>query len=28
MEGDQLRIDKKSVIFSMVKPGETILVEA
>ncbi|MEY3390999.1 MAG: hypothetical protein RL350_1261, partial [Pseudomonadota bacterium] len=28
MDGDQLRIDKKSVIFSMVKPGETILVEA
>ena len=28
MDGDQLRIDKKPVIFSMVKPGETILVEA
>ena len=28
MIGDQLRIDKKPVIFSMVKPGETILVEA
>ena len=28
MNGDQLRIDKKPVIFSMVKPGETILVEA
>lgn len=28
MDGNQLRIDKKPVIFSMVKPGETILVEA
>lgn len=28
MDGDQLTIDKKPVIFSMVKPGETILVEA
>ena len=28
IDGDQLRIDKKPVIFSMVKPGETILVEA
>lgn len=28
MIGDQLRIDKKPVIFSMVKPGETILIEA
>ena len=28
MSGDQLRIDKKPVIFSMVKPGETILIEA
>ncbi len=28
MDGDQLKIDKKPVIFSMVKPGETILVEA
>ena len=28
MVGDQLMIDKKPVIFSMVKPGETILVEA
>jgi len=28
MVGDQLTIDKKPVIFSMVKPGETILVEA
>ena len=28
MVGNQLTIDKKPVIFSMVKPGETILVEA
>jgi fumarate reductase flavoprotein subunit len=25
---DQIQIDKKPVVFSMVKPGETILVEA